>query len=169
MATLAGLCGDDGPLFKLDPVLDSYDADAQEERLIYASKKFRDWIVKVLPGLGSTWNVEELPDQQVDALFEDFTSGIVLTYSHQFKCLNPVGDGVWELKTADVRIFGWFYAMDCFIAIVADTKQHILDHGLYAGYRGEVVHYRNQLALDEPKFIDGDDPNVVVSNYTIPQ
>lgn len=168
MATLAALCGDDGPLFKLDPVLDPYDAGAQEERLIYASQRFRDWILQTLPTLGSTWNLEELPDQQLDALFQVFTSGEMLTHVHQFKCLNPIGEGVWELKTADIRIFGWFHAMDCFVAVVADTKQNILDHGLYAGYRGTVVHYRNQLNLDEPKFVVGDDPNAVVSNYTFP-
>ena len=168
MATLAELAGANGPLKKLDPVLDPDDPNAQEERLIYGSERFVTWVETRLPGLGSTWDIEVAPDQQVDALFEVYTSGEVLTYQWQFKSINPIGEGVWELKTADIRIFGWFHALDCFIAVVADTKQNILDHRLYAGYRGTVDNYRNQLTLDEPKFVQGDDPNAVVSNYTLP-
>jgi hypothetical protein len=168
MATLAELAVEGGPLTKLDPALDPDDPDAQEERLIYVSQGLKKWLQDVLPTLGSTWNIEVDPAQQVDALLEVYASGDELTYSWQFKPLTPIGEGVWELKTADVRIFGWFRSQNCFIGVVADTKERIKEHGLYPGYRSTVIRYRNQLQLDDPKHIKGDDPNAAVSNYTLP-
>ncbi len=129
------------------------------------SSQMQNWLANTLPGHGSTWKIESQPDQQLDALVEAFASGEVLTYGWHFKPLNPVGEGVWELKTADLRIFGWFPVKDCFVAVAADTKERILEHRLYAGYRGAVAHFRNQLDLDEPKFIAGENPNDVVTNY----
>lgn len=162
MSTLAEL-DQQGALHKLDPQLGPRE---QEERLIYASPKFAKWVADELPGLGSDRALEVLPAGQLDALFADFTRGKALTYDHQFKPLHPRSESTWELKTADLRIFGWFACMDCFIAVVATTKAFILEHeGIVAGYVGEVVRFRNLLDLDPPKLIEGDDPNAVVSNY----
>ena len=162
MSTLAEL-DQQGVLHKLDPQLGPRE---QEERLIYASPKFAKWVVEELPQLGSDRGLEVMPSGQLDALFADFTKGEVLTYDHQFKPLHPRRDHTWELKTADVRVFGWFVRMDCFIAVVAATKAFLLEHkGIVAGYVGEVVRFRDALNLDPPKFVEGSDPNAVVSNY----
>src|SRR6266446_1144006 len=169
MATLLQLATNiDGPLFKLDPVLD---ADELENRLIYASLKLRDWIQNILPALETFF--EELdvsPAEQLDELIATYASGLPLTFEKQFKpfflkLFESVGDGVWYLKTADLRIFGWFAKKDSSVGVVPDTFEHVKKHNLYQGYRGEVVRFRNALPLDEPKFIPGDDPNAVISNY----
>ena len=121
----------------------------------------------VLPGLDSTWKIEQPPVEQLDDLMEVFCSGSPLTYGWQFKCLTHVAEGVWELKTADVRLFGWFHKKDCFIAAVADTADRIKTHKLYEGYgRIEVINFRKALDLDDPKFIPGDNPHDVVSNFS---
>jgi hypothetical protein len=54
------------------------------------------------------------------------------------------------------------------VAAVADTAYRCKKFDLYAGYAGEVVRFRNALDLDEPKFIPGDDPNAVVTNFDYP-
>jgi hypothetical protein len=82
--------------------------------------------------------------------------------------LRPAGDGVWELKTADLRVFGWFHAKDCFLGHCADTAERVKEHRLYTGYVGEVVRFRDSLPLDEPKYIPGEDPDAVVSNSSYP-
>jgi hypothetical protein len=119
---------------------------------------------------GSTWNIEESPAQQLDALTAVFVGGEPLAFRWQFKALARVPhlDGIWYLKTADVRLFGWFPCRDCFIATsvaVADLAKRL---GLYRPLGEEVARIRAALPLDEPKFISGDDPNAVVSNFTYP-
>ena len=59
---------------------------------------------------------------------------------------------------------GWFYIVDTFVAVCADTKQRLVDiPGLYGGYRDSVVRFRDGLPLDDPKFIPGSNPDDVIS------
>lgn len=149
--------------------LDRYDPQLrrgqQLERAIYASQRLKNWMLNDLPGLVSDRQVEQSPREQVDARLAVFCSGGVISYTEHLHEIGHVKDGVWEIKTADVRIFGWFHARDCFIGHIADTKHRILEHHLYYGYSGEVVRFRNALDLDEPKFIIGSDPKDVISNF----
>jgi hypothetical protein len=143
--------------------------DQQEYRVLYASPRLQTWLEKALPVLGSTWNLEESPLEQFDAFMDIYASGDVLTYGWTFRPIRYAGQGVWELKTADIRIFGWFHAIDCFVGHVADATQRMKDHpGLYHGYAGEIVRFRSKLDLNDPKFVTGEDPHVVVSNFDYP-
>jgi len=164
MATVVELARQ-GKLFKLDPMLDSHQ---QEFRVLYASPRLKKWIDETLPNLGSTWNIELAPAEQLDGFMATYASDEPLMFGQGFKPLNHLGQGVWELKTADLRVFGWFSARDWFIGHAADTTDRIKQHNLYHGYAGEVVRFRTHLDLDEPKFVPGDDPNAVVSNFDYP-
>ena len=164
MATLIEL-DTTGSLSKFDPALDD---DQQEFRVLYASPRLRKWLEEVLPKLRSTWNIEVTPLEQFDALMEAYASGEPLVFQHNFYPISHVSGYVWELKTPDLRIFGWFVARDCFVGVAADTTDRIKLHRLYHGYAGEVAHFLENLDLDEPKFIAGDDPNAVVSNFDYP-
>jgi hypothetical protein len=164
MPTVAEL-NRDGAIHRYDPELP---ANRQEDRCLYASTRLKDWIEKPLPTLGSSWDIDTSPLEQFDSFISDFAAGEPLVFRRQFSALRPIGNGVWELKTADLRIFGWFANKDCFIGVVADHAQRVKDHGLYAGYRDEVVRFRNELQLDEPKFVPGEDPNAVISNFNYP-
>jgi len=163
MATILDLSAS-GNLVKLDPGLGRR---LQEDRMIYLSPQLANWMGVVLPTLSSQWNIEMSPLEQLDAYVEVFASGKVLTYPHSLKPLNHLGQGVWELKTADLRIFGWFHRRDCFIAHRCDTSERIKEFNLYPGYVGEVVRFRDLLPLDEPKSVEGEDPRAVVSNFDI--
>lgn len=154
-----------GDLFRLDPELGP---DEQEWRYIYVLPRLKTWLETTLPTLGSTWAIEESPAEQLDELAWTFCSGQTLTYGWQFKPLRPVGHGIWELKTADLRMFGWFPMKDVFVGTDADSKDHIKLHKLYRGYCNQAVMLRDSLNLDDPKFIAGDDPNDVVSNFDYP-
>lgn len=116
-----------------------------------------------LPGLN-------LPlKKQFVALAELFCAGERLSYGYQFKPLTHITDGVWKLKTADIRIFGWFSRKDCFIGAVADDATKIKDHNLYHGYANvPTKRFRDALDLNPPKFVSGDDPHAVVSNFNYP-
>jgi hypothetical protein len=160
MATLLDLSGPGGSLFKLDAL----EPNEQEFRCLYLSLKLKLWMENELPALTATWQTELSCLEQVAALTSEFCAGETLYYGPQFHCLHPLSDGVWILKTGDIRIFGFFNAKDHFVGVVANETYRVKFHDLYRGYVGEVVRFRNSLDLAEPKFIPGDDPRAVVSN-----
>lgn len=165
MATALELASAQPPaLLKLDPELEVRE---QEWRTIYILPRVAPRFA-ALPTWQSHWKVEQSPVQQMDALLETFCSGETLTFGRLFKPLVHLNDGIWELKTPDLRFFGWFPLKDCFIAGALDTAFNVKSHNLYRGYANEVAYHRGQLDLNEPKFIPGDDPKNVVEGYDYP-
>jgi hypothetical protein len=155
-----------GALFKLDPDLGP---GKREIRWIYASPRLKTWIEDALPRLESTWHIELTPQEQLQAFVEEvFAPGEPLTYDWQFKPLTHIEDGIWELKTADLRMFGWFYEKDCFIGSAANHTDVVKQLKLYRPYAKEAVRFRDQLDLNKPKFVPGDNPHDVVSDFSFP-
>jgi hypothetical protein len=153
-------------LFKLDPDLAP---GIEEVRQIFVAPRLKAWIENDLPMLESTWKIELSLQEQLQAFIEEvFCPGESLTYNWQFKPLTHIHDGIWELKTADLRIFGWFFVRDCFIGSAANQTDTIKRLHLYRAYAEEAVRLRNSLDLDNPKFVPGDDPHGVVSNFSFP-
>jgi hypothetical protein len=131
MATLLNLSSGPSPALEwLDPALEE---GTQELRYIICSPKLRTWIDQDLAGLVSTLGVELSPVEQLFTLVQEFCSDEPLTYGDVFKILRPREKGVWELKTPDLRIFGWFPLKNHFIAVVANDADFIKRHDLYAG------------------------------------
>lgn len=161
MATIVELATS-GVLVKVDPTLGWRDL---EMRRIYLLPKAHKWLLEVLPVTDSIWNIEETPAEQVEALFYEFCSGQPLPIGLRFKALVHLGDGIWELKTADLRLFGWFVQRDCFVVCDCNSAQKIKEFGLYQGYCRQAVHFRNNLNLNAPKFITGDNPDDVISDW----
>jgi hypothetical protein len=160
MATILELVRQ-GRLYKLDAL----ELGVQEFREIYASPDLYHWIDGVLPGLQSSWGLELSPIEQFSALSEIFCSGQRLAYGTQFKPLTHIVDGVWELKTDDLRVFGWFPRKDCFVGTVADDATRIKTYKLYYGYANVTTKsFMTGLDLDVPKCVLGDNPHAVVSN-----
>lgn len=164
MATILHLAQQGGPLVKLDPGLGQGE---QEERMIYGAVDLVTWASNVLPGLPADRSTET-PQEQLWDCWLRFCLGEVLHYGTHFKHLKHAGDGVWELKTVDVRIFGWFPTRDVFVAVEGDTKIELVRNRSYGQHIRSVMAYRSSLPLDEPKYIAGDDPNAVVSNCCFP-
>lgn len=161
-AIKSGPRGAKAALERLDP---AFEGGQQEFRCILCSPKLRAWIEQELPALSSTLGVELNPLEQFFSIAQLFCSDEPLTIGDHFKPLHCRGQGVWELRTPDLRIFGWFPLKDHFVGVVANDATYIKDHGLYEGYIGEVVRFRKNLDLDEPKFIPAIEAKHVVSNY----
>jgi hypothetical protein len=152
MATLAILIGC-GDLIALGGGLND---DEQPERLIYAFPHVVNWLDEVLPALKSFYSETDLtPIEQMDILLHDFVSGADFSYYERSHSMTPLDRGVWELKTTDLRIFGWFIKRGVFVAANIDAMDRIKSLGLYTGYRDNTVYRRNHLNLDEPKFLIG--------------
>jgi hypothetical protein len=151
-----------GSLVKVNPALSFREL---EMRRIYLLPRAHAWLLEVLPETDSNWNIEETPAEQLDTLIYEFCSGVSLPVGKRFKALIHRGGGLWELKTADLRLFGWFVQKDCFVVSDCDTAGRVKQVGLYRGYCDQAELRRNLLDLDEPKFITGDNPDEVVSDW----
>jgi hypothetical protein len=164
MATVLNLAAR-GVLSKLEVELDWRE---QEVRRFYALPRLRTWLCDVLPTAESTWNREVSPAEQLDALLAIYIAGEPIAFENQLKPLRHRRQGVWELKTADVRIFGWFPSRDCFIGsagYIADGVKHL---ELYNGFIEQAAHDIAVIDLDPPKFVSGENPHAVVSDFYYP-
>lgn len=116
-------------------------------------------------GTVSDRQLETKPEEQLDALLVDFCEGIELDAGTQFKKLKPLKDGIWELKTPDLRLFGWFYKKDQFIWTAVDAKWRLLESpGIVVGYINEAKHFRDTVFLFGEDYIKSDNPDDVISN-----
>jgi len=142
----------------------------QVERVLLLLPRLAQRLDEVLPTAGSTWKIDETPAQQLDALTESFVAGEPLVIGRQVKYLDwhKRAQGVWYLKAADIRLFGWFPRRDHFLATSIGIAEQVKQIRLYHGFGTEVAYCRDQLSLEEPKYIPGDDPNAVVSNFNYP-
>ncbi|MGA2817363.1 MAG: hypothetical protein ABSE67_13885 [Xanthobacteraceae bacterium] len=101
---------------------------------------------------------QDTPSEQVDNVLYRWISGKDIIYSRQFQDLMPMADEVWEMKTADIRIFGWMYQPRKFIAVFGDYADLYKGRNKTRSYddaRGKVVRERDNLDLDQPKFVSG--------------
>jgi hypothetical protein len=123
-----------------------------------------NWLRNTLPTLASSAiGADDTPEEQLYALLELYMVGERLNLD-MYKVLRPSADGVWELRTTDTRVFGWFYRRDCFIAVFADETERLHKYeGLHSSYRAEIVRLRKALDIDAPKFIAGVKENDVLS------
>lgn len=164
MATILDLV-ESGKIVKLDAGLSWRE---QEQRCIYILPRVREWLEQELPNKSSSWNIELSPIEQLDAILNNYCSGRELTFERQINPIRHISLGIWEIKTADLRIFGWFYKKDIFICSHINIADFIKEYKLYNGLRDESCRWRNDLELDEPKFVAGDNPNDVISAFNYP-
>ncbi len=157
MATLDILTARTPPaLHKINVPLDRNEL---EERLLYGLQDFTKWLEEDLPKLSpGRLKAAETPKEQIDYRLYQWIVGKDITYTRMFNDLTPMQDEVWELKTADIRIFGWMYRPLIFIAVFgdyADLYKGPHAKKSYPDSRNKVVRARNALDLDEPKFARG--------------
>jgi hypothetical protein len=160
MTTIADLVAN-GAITKIEVELSPRDPPL---RLLYGTPPFVEWLQQVLDGaqpsrlLGAT-----TPAEQIDDLFHSFLSGQPLIFTRQFRVVRAEENAVWELKTPDVRIFGWFMAKDCFVAVFGNWADTIKEHDLYRGYRIAIRRLRRELGIDEALCVKGVEPDDVLS------
>ncbi|TXI03177.1 MAG: hypothetical protein E6Q76_14125 [Rhizobium sp.] len=134
------------------------------KRLLFATPGFADWLgERVSRNEPSSLGAVLSPIEQLDFLFFTFVSGKPLIHSRQFRAVRIERNAVWELKTVDLRIFGWFAKRDCFVAAFGDWADHVKDYDLYRGYRLEVRRLRRELGVGDALCVEGVHPEDVIS------
>jgi hypothetical protein len=137
-------------------------------RLLHFYPRAVTWMESVLPALPSLFGSEITPLEQLDDFLGAYCGGEALMFRRQFRPLVHIAAGIWELKTVDLRLFGWFHRRDCFVCSAIDDATRVKSVPLYSGYRDQAVHDRQTLHLDEPKYVPGDDPSAVISAFSCP-
>lgn len=146
MATLSTL-ESAGHIKRLSIVLDH---DEHIERGLFGVPAFLDWAeVELMKAEKSPLRHHENIADQLEGIFHRFITGQRLKFKTEYHVLEPGENGVWELKTPDIRIFGWFALKNHFISVFGDRADRVKDHRLYAGYRNEVARIRRDLGCDE--------------------
>ena len=136
----------------------------QPTRLLYGTPAFLNWLKERLRSAETSPLLADLtPSEQLDLLFYQFLSGKPLVFTKHFKVIKYERNAVWELKTPDLRIFGWFAMKDCFVAVFGDWAERIKEHGLYRGYRIEVKRLRRRIGAEPGLCVKGVLPGDVVS------
>jgi len=157
MATLEHLA-DTNKLIRHDPGLED---DEFPERYAYFTASF-DASLGALAAIGCQHGRNRTPYEQADQILYEFVIGKQLAYGSEYHPLDPLASYVWELKTPDVRLFGWFPKRRHFVIMRWQLKDCLKKHSSYAPYVREVVDFRNALDLDEPKAVMGVTRNEVI-------
>ncbi len=162
MATLRML-EDSGVIVRIDPGLEPNELI---NRCLYGTTDFMQWLENELPNIEYNPMYADLtPMEQVAAMFSEYVTGMNFSTDRRFKKLNRTPSfNVWELKTEDVRIFGWVPQKDHFICACADSAPKIKQHDLYEGYMGQTKRVMDGMDLDEPKYLEGMEYSDVISN-----
>ena len=151
MATLATSAAS-GAIIRHDP---DFEPDEQPVRFAYLSPAAHVWCRTIFPGMAQDRGRNETPFEQVEQVLFEFAIGRPMAYGQQYKKLDPLAQHVWEIKTPDVRLIGWFARKSCFIVVRAEMKKQLLQFKLYQPLIQSTVAFRTALDLDPPKEIAG--------------
>ena len=128
-------------------------------RWFYCFPEFRRWMNEELPKLKTgRLKSTESPREQFDNILYRWTSGKTIKYDKVFKDLMPRRDEVWEMKTVDLRLFGWMCQPRKYIAVFGDYADLYKSPSMKASYGtalSRVLRARARLNLDEPKYCSG--------------
>lgn len=132
------------------------------ERHLYLTTEFGVWRETVLEPAARLRGRNLVPYEQVEQLFYEYVLGKPMAYSVGYRKLDPHGQHIWELKTEDMRVFGWFVKKKYFVATSGEfkdklsrEKQKVSTNKLYKPFIEGVWNFREALDLDQPKFISG--------------
>lgn len=143
----------------LVPITVPLDDRELPERSIYGLPAFHHWLANDLPNLEpGRLRASESPKEQLDFLMYKWIAGKEIIYNRMFKDLMPMKDEIWEMKTADIRVFGWIYKPLIFMAVFGDYADLYKGPNAKATYEAakqKVKASRASLNLDEPKFTPG--------------
>ena len=136
-----------------------------DERKIYAYPPCLQWMRTEVPKMVTgRVNSDFTPAEQLITRLLQWITGESMAQGRMFNDMKPKSDEVWELKTADLRIFGWMYRPREFIAVCggyADDYKEPTKIKIYADDKKTVIDARNALPLDGKKFVTGDYDDLV--------
>jgi hypothetical protein len=130
------------------------------ERKLYAYPQCVEWMRNEVPQMATGQIASAFtPKEQLLERLRQWMAGDPMAYGRMFHDMVPKSDAVWEMKTADLRLFGWMYRPREFIAVRGGYTDHYKEPTKiknYADDRRAVVTARDALPLDGEKYAKGD-------------
>jgi hypothetical protein len=152
MATLEYLVAEG----KLERYVVDLEFGEQPERYIYANPVIASWFEGPLRAAKRDRGRNLLPLEQVDEALYEFVRGDPMVYGTDCRKLEPHTEAIWELKTTDVRIFGWFPRKSTFLMVGGALRADLSKFAAFKPYIDSVIRFRSALCLDDPKALKGD-------------
>jgi hypothetical protein len=135
------------------------------DRHIYMTKDFASWLENDLPQMPAANDAVLSPEEQLAARCKQFIRGDPIDQPVHLNFIRHTSGFVWEMKTADLRVFGAFEKRDHFIAVRGiDTATVKGPPSLYNGIAGEVEREIAKLGLEPAQLICTGKLNDVISN-----
>jgi hypothetical protein len=129
--------------------------DEFPERYVYFAPEVDTWLRATLRRAVKDRSNNLSPYEQAEQLLYDFAIGRPMAYSVHYRKLDPIVQHIWELKTEDVRLIGWFPQKRHFVVVCGRLKREIPRAKLYGPCVECSIWFRSNLDLEEPKAITG--------------
>jgi hypothetical protein len=130
------------------------------ERTLFAYPESLTWMKQTVPTpVTGRQQSAQTPSEQLILRLQQWISGDQIKPGPMFREMShPPDSDTWELKTDDLRLFGWMYRPKTFIIAshgYADDYKEPTKIRDYADDVRAVVEARSVLPLDEPKLVRG--------------
>lgn len=135
-----------------------YEEDGEPHRQLWFAPLLLQWLDETLPYAqppeeqNGHWFGEDEPIEQVFMAIAQYAYNPLFRNVGEIVNITPQSDGVWELKTDDVRIFGWFYRRKILIVSEGRLKGGLSTSDVNA-VRHLVLTYRRRLRLTPPEHV----------------
>ncbi|WP_135507509.1 hypothetical protein [Roseovarius aestuariivivens] len=117
-------------------------------RVLLATPRSVTWMKSKLPELESDGYVKDAikPREQAMVLMSGFVSGRDFDppLPHDMQDHEA---GIWELRTDDLRFFGWIPKPSMFCLSSVETARKCKDKDLYNGFKTQAMHDREEISL----------------------
>jgi hypothetical protein len=135
------------------------------DRELYAYPECLKWMKVEVPTM-ATGRVQSAltPKEQLITRLLQWITGQPMVRGRMFQDMLPREAEVWELKTADLRIFGWMYRPRKLIVVCggyADDYKEPTKIKNYGDDRDAVIRARDELPLDGDKLVRGEYDDLV--------
>jgi hypothetical protein len=133
-------------------------------RYVFLTPECVSWIMGPLRSIPKSDTAQSTPPGQLEAKLTRFCEGSRLSIQDMHIML-PHKHGVWEVKTVDVRVFGWFPVPNYLILHTGGDAQKLHDDlTLYNPLINDTASYRDNLPPGLPGPIMSKRQEDVISN-----
>jgi hypothetical protein len=141
--------------------------DELPERGLFGTSRLFTFLAQELPNIPSR-DVALSAEEQVANLFGRFLTNRPLILRSPISPLRHLERAVWELKTLDVRVFGWFVDKNVMVIDAGCDAKLLKSEKLnYSGFIAQTEYVRRTLGFQPTDYIQGNQPNDILTRFTI--
>jgi hypothetical protein len=138
------------------------------ERGLFGTSRLFTFLEKDLPSIPSR-DVTLSAEEQLANLFGRYLTNRPLILRSPISPLRHLRNAIWEFKTLDVRVFGWFVAKDAMVIDAGCDVKRLKSGALnYNGFIVQTEYVRKQLGFNPAEYVQGTQPNDILTNCIIP-